>query len=109
MRCNSGAGGELPAGDPDGENGGEAAKSPNKPGRPRVGPGGAAEGRGESSANGAVPPPRGTGKSKAEVLLLELSQVPEPIRVEKGLGSSGDGDGPETPRGGRPKRKAAKV
>lgn len=77
--------------------------------RPRAGPGGAAEGRGESSANGAVPPPRGAGKGKAEVLLLELSQVPEPVQMEKGLGSSEDGHGPETPRGGRPKRRAAKV
>ncbi|NXM45864.1 TF3C2 factor, partial [Gymnorhina tibicen] len=48
-------------------------------------------------------------KSKAEVLLLELSQAPEPIRMQKVLGSSEEGDGLETPRGGRPKRRAAKV
>ncbi|NXQ48118.1 TF3C2 factor, partial [Catharus fuscescens] len=39
----------------------------------------------------------------------ELSQAPEPIRVEKGLGNSEDRDGLESPRGGRPKRRAAKV
>ncbi|NXK68788.1 TF3C2 factor, partial [Sylvietta virens] len=72
-------------------------------------------GRGESSANGTVPPPRAAGKcgrkGKAEVLLLELPPAPEPIQMEKGLekGSSEDGDGLETPRGGRPKRRAAKV
>ncbi|XP_063278246.1 general transcription factor 3C polypeptide 2 isoform X3 [Prinia subflava] len=102
---------ELPAGDRDCEDGGEAAKSPNKPQRPPVGPGGALEGRSESSANGAAPPPRAAGrrgrKGKAEVLLLELSRAAEPIRVEKGSGQ--DGDGPESPRGGRPKRRAAKV
>ncbi|KAM4902839.1 general transcription factor 3C polypeptide 2 isoform 2-T2 [Sylvia borin] len=103
---------ELRAGDLDCEDGGEAAESPKKPARPQVGPG-AAEGRGEGSANGAVPPPRAAGKrgrkGKAEVLLLELSRAPEPIPMEKGLGSSEDGDGLETPRGGRPKRRAAKV
>lgn len=107
MRC-FGAGEEL-----DCEDGAGAAESPRKPGRPRGGPGGAAEGRGESSANGAVPAARAPGKrgrkGKAEVLLLELSQAPEPIRVEKGLGNSEDGDGLESPRGGRPKRRAAKV
>lgn len=109
MRC-LGAGEELSAGDPDCEDGGDAAKSPRKPVRPRGSPGGAAEGRGESSANGAVPAARKRGrKGKAEVLLLELSQPPEPLRMEKGLGSSEDGDGLDTPRGGRPKRKAAKV
>ncbi|XP_053795716.1 general transcription factor 3C polypeptide 2 isoform X3 [Vidua chalybeata] len=104
---------ELPAGDLDCEDGGEAGKAPRKPVRPRVGPDGAAEGRGESSANGAVPAPRAAArrgrKGKAEVLLVELSQAPEPIRMEKGLGSSEDRDGAETPRGGRPKRRAAKV
>ncbi|XP_031959963.1 general transcription factor 3C polypeptide 2 isoform X2 [Corvus kubaryi] len=104
---------ELPAGDLDCEDEREAAKSPKKPVRPQVSPGGAVEGRGESSANGAVPSPRAAGKrgrkGKAEVLLLELSQAPEPIRMQKVLGSSEEGDGLETPRGGRPKRKAAKV
>ncbi|XP_053858115.1 general transcription factor 3C polypeptide 2 isoform X3 [Vidua macroura] len=104
---------ELPAGDLDCEDGGEAGKAPRKPVRPRVGPDGAAEGRGESSANGAVPAPRAAArrgrKGKAEVLLVELSQAPEPIRMEKGLASSEDRDGAETPRGGRPKRRAAKV
>ncbi|XP_068868081.1 general transcription factor 3C polypeptide 2 isoform X2 [Aphelocoma coerulescens] len=103
----------LPAGDLDCEDEREAAKSPKKPVRPQVSPGGAVEGRGESSANGAVPSPGAAGKrgrkGKAEVLLLELSQAPEPIRMQKVLGSSEEGDGLETPRGGRPKRKAAKV
>ncbi|NXL13194.1 TF3C2 factor, partial [Setophaga kirtlandii] len=48
-------------------------------------------------------------KGKAEVLLLELSRAPEPLRAEKALGSGEDGNGPESPRGGRPKRRAAKV
>ncbi|KAM4786593.1 general transcription factor 3C polypeptide 2 isoform 3-T3 [Cyanocitta cristata] len=103
----------LPAGDLDCEDEREAAKSPKKPVRPQVSPGGAVEGRGESSANGAVPSPGAAGKrgrkGKAEVLLLELSQAPEPIRMQKVLGSSEEGDVLETPRGGRPKRKAAKV
>ncbi|XP_041261192.1 general transcription factor 3C polypeptide 2 isoform X3 [Onychostruthus taczanowskii] len=91
------------------EHGAEAAKAPGKPGRPRACPDGAAEG----SANGAVAAPRAAGrrgrKGKAEVLLVELSRAPEPIRVEKGLGSGEERDGAETPRGGRPKRRAAKV
>ncbi|XP_015471382.1 general transcription factor 3C polypeptide 2 isoform X1 [Parus major] len=102
---------ELPAGDRDCEDGEEAAESPEKPVRPQVSPAGAAPGPGESSANGAVPAARAAGrrgrKGKAEVLLLELSRAPEPVRMEKRLGSSEDGL--ETPRGGRPKRKAAKV
>ncbi|NXG24773.1 TF3C2 factor, partial [Grallaria varia] len=48
-------------------------------------------------------------KGKAEVLLLELSQAPEPIRVQDVLGGSEQRDGLETTRGGRPKRRAAKV
>uniref|UniRef100_A0A8C3RGE6 General transcription factor 3C polypeptide 2 n=1 Tax=Cyanoderma ruficeps TaxID=181631 RepID=A0A8C3RGE6_9PASS len=104
---------QLRAADPDCEDGGEAAKSPNEPVRPPVSPTGAVEGRGEGSANGAVPPPRAAGKrgrkGKAEVLLLELSQGPEPIQMEKGMGKSEDGDRLDTPRGGRPKRRAAKV
>ncbi|XP_017694324.1 PREDICTED: general transcription factor 3C polypeptide 2 [Lepidothrix coronata] len=104
---------ESPSGDPDCDGGGEAAKSPKKTVRPRINRDGAAEGHGESSANGAVPPPgtpgkRG-GKGKAEVLLLELSPPREPIRVQKMLGSSEEGAGLDTPRGGRPKRRAAKV
>ncbi|XP_039243412.1 general transcription factor 3C polypeptide 2 isoform X2 [Pipra filicauda] len=103
---------ESPSGDPDCD-GGEAAKSPKKNVRPRINRDGAAEGHGESSANGSVPPP-GTpgkpgGKGKAEVLLLELSPPREPIRVQKMLGSSEEGAGLDTPRGGRPKRRAAKV
>ncbi|XP_042659125.1 general transcription factor 3C polypeptide 2 isoform X2 [Tyto alba] len=79
------------------------------------------EGRGEPSRpseNGSVPPPKAPGKrgrkSKAEMLLLKLSQdlecpAPEPICVQKMLGSSDAGEGLEPPRGGRPKRRAAKV
>ncbi|NWI86993.1 TF3C2 factor, partial [Pitta sordida] len=55
--------------------------------------------------NGA--PGRRGRKSKAEVLLLELSQPPEPL--QKVLGGSEQGDGRDTPRAGRPKRRAAKV
>ncbi|XP_027525285.1 general transcription factor 3C polypeptide 2 isoform X2 [Corapipo altera] len=104
---------ESPPGDPDCDGGGEAAKSPKKTVRPRINRDGEAEGHGESSANGAVPPPgtpgkRG-GKGKAEVLLLELSPPREPIRVQKMLGSSEEGAGLDTSRGGRPKRRAAKV
>uniref|UniRef100_A0A674HQK3 General transcription factor 3C polypeptide 2 n=1 Tax=Taeniopygia guttata TaxID=59729 RepID=A0A674HQK3_TAEGU len=104
---------EPPAGALGCEDGGEAGKAPRKPPRPRVVPDGAAERRGESSANGAVPPARaGAGrgrKGKAEVLLLELAQAPEPVPGEKRLASSEDRDGAESPRGGRPKRRAAKV
>ncbi|XP_064267444.1 general transcription factor 3C polypeptide 2 isoform X2 [Passer domesticus] len=100
---------EQPAKGLDCEHGAGAAKSPRKPGRPRACAGGAAEG----SANGAVPAPRAAGrrgrKGKAEVLLLELSRAPEPVRVDKALGGGEERDGAETPRGGRPKRRAAKV
>ncbi|XP_051471130.1 general transcription factor 3C polypeptide 2 isoform X3 [Apus apus] len=79
------------------------------------------EGHGEpsrTSENGAVPPPKATRrcgrKPKAEMLLLKLSQdlecpAPESICVQKMLGSSEEGEGPENPPGGRPKRRAAKV
>ncbi|XP_058658185.1 general transcription factor 3C polypeptide 2 [Ammospiza caudacuta] len=104
---------ELPAGALHGEDGAAAAKSPRKPGRPRAGAHAAAERRGESSANGAAAAPRAGGrrgrKGKAEVLLLELSRAPEPLRADKALGGGEDGNGTESPRGGRPKRKAAKV
>ncbi|XP_010000076.1 PREDICTED: general transcription factor 3C polypeptide 2 [Chaetura pelagica] len=48
------------------------------------------------------------------MLLLKLSQdlecpAPESICVQKMLGSSEGGEGPENPPGGRPKRRAAKV
>ncbi|XP_037248571.1 general transcription factor 3C polypeptide 2 isoform X2 [Falco rusticolus] len=71
-----------------------------------------------TSENGAVPPPKAPRKrgrkSKTEMLLLKLSQdlecpTPEPICVQKMLGSSEAAEGLETPRGGRPKRRAAKV
>ncbi|XP_071403781.1 general transcription factor 3C polypeptide 2 isoform X3 [Pithys albifrons albifrons] len=101
---------ESPPGDSDCEDGREAAKSPKNP---QIRRGGAAQGRGESSAHGAGPPPRTPGKrgrkGKAEVLLLELSQAPESIGVQDVLRSSEEGDGLETTRGGRPKRRAAKV
>ncbi|XP_061846350.1 general transcription factor 3C polypeptide 2 [Colius striatus] len=73
-----------------------------------------------SPQNGCVPPPapkvpgkRGR-KSKTELLLLKLSQdldcpSPEPICVEKVLGSSEAAQGLEPAPGGRPKRRAAKV
>uniref|UniRef100_A0A8B9MRD0 General transcription factor 3C polypeptide 2 n=1 Tax=Accipiter nisus TaxID=211598 RepID=A0A8B9MRD0_9AVES len=53
-------------------------------------------------------------KSKTEMLLLKLSQdlecpTPEPICVQKMLGSSEAAEGLETTPGGRPKRRAAKV
>ncbi|KAJ7426254.1 General transcription factor 3C polypeptide 2 [Willisornis vidua] len=103
---------ESPPGDSDCEDGREAAKSPKNPVRAQVRRGGA-QGRGESSADGAGPPPRTPGKrgrkGKAEVLLLELSQAPESIGVQDVLRSSEEGDGLETTRGGRPKRRAAKV
>lgn len=71
-----------------------------------------------TSENGSVPPPKAPGKRgrkpKAEMLLLKLSQdlecpTPEPICVQKMLGSSEGAEGLETPRAGRPKRRAAKV
>ncbi|XP_074847689.1 general transcription factor 3C polypeptide 2 isoform X2 [Carettochelys insculpta] len=80
-----------------------------------------AEGHGEAagtSENGPTPPvkvPKKRGrKSKAEMLLLKLSQgldcqVPEPICVQKMLGASEAPDGLETTPTGRPKRRAAKV
>ncbi|KAM9617176.1 general transcription factor 3C polypeptide 2 isoform 1-T1 [Morphnus guianensis] len=79
------------------------------------------EGCGEpsrTSENGSVPPPKAPGKrgrkSKTEMLLLKLSQdlecpTPEPICVQKMLGSSEVAEGLETTPGGRPKRRAAKV
>ncbi|KAM9273660.1 LOW QUALITY PROTEIN: general transcription factor 3C polypeptide 2 [Cariama cristata] len=79
------------------------------------------EGHGEpsrTSENGSVPPPKAPvkrgRKSKTEMLLLKLSQdlecpTPEPICVQKMLGSSEAAEGLETPPGGRPKRRAAKV
>ncbi|XP_030324673.1 general transcription factor 3C polypeptide 2 [Calypte anna] len=81
----------------------------------------APEGHGEpsmSSENGAVahrkPPGKRGRKPKAEMLLLKLSQdlecpTPEPICVQKMLGSSEGGESLENPPGGRPKRRAAKV
>ncbi|NXH66911.1 TF3C2 factor, partial [Hydrobates tethys] len=63
-------------------------------------------------------PPKAPGKRgrkpKTEMLLLKLSQdlecpTPEPICVQKMLGSSEAPEGLETPHGGRPKRRAAKV
>lgn len=80
-----------------------------------------AEAHGEpsrNSENGSVPPPKAPGKrgrkSKTEMLLLKLSQdlecpTPEPICVQKMLGGSEASEGLETPPGGRPKRRAAKV
>ncbi|XP_009325190.1 PREDICTED: general transcription factor 3C polypeptide 2 [Pygoscelis adeliae] len=71
-----------------------------------------------TSENGSVPPPKAPGKRgrkpKTEMLLLKLSQdlecpTPEPICVQKMLGSSGAAEGLETPPSGRPKRRAAKV
>ncbi|KAM6405655.1 general transcription factor 3C polypeptide 2 isoform 2-T2 [Pluvialis apricaria] len=71
-----------------------------------------------NSENGSVPPPKAPGKrgrkSKTEMLLLKLSQdlecpTPEPICVQKMLGSSEASEGMDTPPGGRPKRRAAKV
>ncbi|XP_037749533.1 general transcription factor 3C polypeptide 2 isoform X2 [Chelonia mydas] len=80
-----------------------------------------AEGGGEAagtSENGPtlpmkVPKKRGR-KSKAELLLLKLSQgldcqAPEPICVQKVLGSNEAPDGLEATPSGRPKRRAAKV
>ncbi|XP_075271268.1 general transcription factor 3C polypeptide 2 isoform X3 [Opisthocomus hoazin] len=79
------------------------------------------EGRGEPSGtpeNGSVPlakAPRKRGrKPKAEMLLLKLSQdlecpAPEPICVQKMLGSGEAAEALDPPRGGRPKRRAAKV
>uniref|UniRef100_A0A8C3KH28 General transcription factor 3C polypeptide 2 n=1 Tax=Calidris pygmaea TaxID=425635 RepID=A0A8C3KH28_9CHAR len=113
------------------EEGGEATKSQKKtarhqksktgPGDPN-GPAPAESGaRGEpsrTSENGSVPPPKAPGKrgrkSKTEMLLLKLSQdlecpTPEPICVQKMLGSSQAAEGLETPPAGRPKRRAAKV
>ncbi|XP_068251910.1 general transcription factor 3C polypeptide 2 isoform X2 [Nyctibius grandis] len=78
-------------------------------------------GRGEPSRtaeNGSGPPPRARGtrgqKSKREVLLLKLSRdlecpSPEPVCVQKVLGSGEAAEGTEPPRGGRPKRRAARV
>ncbi|NXQ85894.1 TF3C2 factor, partial [Nyctibius grandis] len=63
-------------------------------------------------------PPRARGtrgqKSKREVLLLKLSRdlecpSPEPVCVQKVLGSGEAAEGTEPPRGGRPKRRAARV
>lgn len=53
-------------------------------------------------------------KSKTEMLLLKLSQdlecpTPEPICVQKMLGSSETAEGLDSPPSGRPKRRAAKV
>ncbi|XP_075000785.1 general transcription factor 3C polypeptide 2 isoform X2 [Calonectris borealis] len=71
-----------------------------------------------TSENGSVLPPKAPGKRgrkpKTEMLLLKLSQdlecpTPEPICVQKMLGSSETAQGLETPPGGRPKRRAAKV
>uniref|UniRef100_A0A8B9QLB9 General transcription factor 3C polypeptide 2 n=1 Tax=Apteryx owenii TaxID=8824 RepID=A0A8B9QLB9_APTOW len=79
------------------------------------------EGHGEPSGaaeNGPVPPlkaPRKRGrKSKAEMLLLKLSQglecpTPDPICMQKMLGSGEAPEGLETAPAGRPKRRAAKV
>ncbi|XP_064911488.1 general transcription factor 3C polypeptide 2 isoform X4 [Columba livia] len=71
-----------------------------------------------TSENGSVPPRKAPGKRgrkpKAEMLLLKLSQdlecpTPQPLCLQKVLGSNEADDGPETPPGGRPKRRAAKV
>lgn len=92
--------------------------SPNDPNGPAPAE---TEGCGEpsrTSENGSVPPPKAPGKrgrkSKTEMLLLKLSQdlecpTPEPICVQKMLGSSEAAEGLETTPGGRPKRRAAKV
>ncbi|CAM4643666.1 unnamed protein product [Lepidochelys kempii] len=80
-----------------------------------------AEGGGEAagtSENGPTSPmkvPKKRGrKSKAELLLLKLSQgldcqTPEPICVQKVLGSNEASDGLEATPSERPKRRAAKV
>ncbi|CAM4529181.1 unnamed protein product [Caretta caretta] len=80
-----------------------------------------AEGDGEAagtSENGPTSPmkvPKKRGrKSKAELLLLKLSQgldcqTPEPICVQKVLGSNEAPDGLEATPSERPKRRAAKV
>ncbi|KAM6085730.1 general transcription factor 3C polypeptide 2 isoform 1-T1 [Theristicus caerulescens] len=124
-----------PLGDPDAlgrsDEGVEATKSQNKtvrnqkPKSSPSDPNGPApaetEAHGEpsrTSENGSVPPPKAPGKRgrkpKAEMLLLKLSQdlecpTPEPICVQKMLGSSEAAEGLETPAAGRPKRRAAKV
>ncbi|NXH14326.1 TF3C2 factor, partial [Bucco capensis] len=68
--------------------------------------------------NGSVTPPKAPGKrgrkSQTEMLLLQLSQdlecpSAEPLCVQKVLGSSEGAEGTESPPGGRPKRRAAKV
>lgn len=96
-------------------------KPKSSPGDPRGPAPAGAEGLGEpsgASANGAVSPPRVPGKrgrkSKAEMLLLKLSQdldcpSPDPLCVQKVLGSSEAAGGLEDPPRGRPKRRAAKV
>ncbi|XP_062429128.1 general transcription factor 3C polypeptide 2 [Rhea pennata] len=78
-------------------------------------------GRGEPSGvadNGPAPLPKGPGKRgrkpKAEMLLLKLSQglevpAPEPVCVQKKLGSSEAPEDPDPAPGGRPKRRAARV
>ncbi|XP_033916910.1 general transcription factor 3C polypeptide 2 isoform X1 [Melopsittacus undulatus] len=125
----------LPLGDLDplahSEEGVEAAKSPKQPIRnqnPKGSPSdpngpvpAETEGHGEASRtseNGAVLPqktPRKRGrKSKTEMLLLKLSQdvecpTPEPICVQKMLGSSETAEILDSPHSGRPKRRAAKV
>ncbi|XP_030345172.1 general transcription factor 3C polypeptide 2 isoform X2 [Strigops habroptila] len=113
------------------EEGVEAAKSSKRPVRNQKpkgspsDPNGPApaetEGHGEpsrTSENGAVLPLKAPGKrgrkSKTEMLLLKLSQdlecpTPEPICVQKMLGSSETAEGLDTSPGGRPKRRAAKV
>ncbi|PKU29352.1 general transcription factor 3c polypeptide 2 [Limosa lapponica baueri] len=113
------------------EEGGEATKSqkktlqsqksktsPSDPNGPAPAETGAHGEPSRTSENGSVPPPKAPGKrgrkSKTEMLLLKLSQdlecpTPEPICVQKMLGSSEAAEGLETPRGGRPKRRAAKV
>ncbi|XP_061317257.1 general transcription factor 3C polypeptide 2 [Pezoporus flaviventris] len=125
----------LPLGDLDAlahsEEGVEAAKSPKQPIRnqnPKSNPSdpngpvpAETEGHGEpsrTSENGAVLPPKAPRKrgrkSKTEMLLLKLSQdlecpTPEPICVQKMLGSSETAEGLDSPPSGRPKRRAAKV
>ncbi|XP_063186932.1 general transcription factor 3C polypeptide 2 isoform X5 [Chroicocephalus ridibundus] len=92
---------------------------PNDPNGPAPAETGAHGEPSRTSENGSVPPPKAPGKrgrkSKTEMLLLKLSQdlecpAPEPICVQKMLGSSEQAsEGLETPPGGRPKRRAAKV
>ncbi|XP_064364231.1 general transcription factor 3C polypeptide 2 isoform X3 [Dromaius novaehollandiae] len=95
-----------------------ARRSPGAPGSPAPAePGGRGEPSG-AAENGPAPPPRAPRKrgrkSKAEMLLLKLSQglecpAPEPLCVQKVLGSSEAPEGLETAPAGRPKRRAAKV